>query len=146
MHLDQQTSAAVLAEFGALRSQVTGVRGAVLAAVDGLLLVSDAPSGVDPHDVAAMAATTVGLSRQVSRALRNGPFQECTTRATDGWFCVYGVGEEGVLAVLADTGLNLARMHLEARAVAGRLAAVMPLAQNPELPPRHESGLQTAHT
>lgn len=125
MYLDEETSAAMLAEMAALRDRVTGVLGCVLAGVDGLLVLNDAGPGLEPHDIAAMAAATVGISRQISFALRQGPFLECTVRSSNGYFAVYGVGERAVLAVRADDGLNVARLHLEARSAAPRLAEAL---------------------
>lgn len=125
MYLDEETGAAILADMAALRDRVTGVLGSVLAGVDGLLILNDAGPGIEPHDIAAMAAATVGLSRQLSFALRQGPFQECTVRGGNGYFAVYGVGERAVLAVRAGEGLNVARLHLEARAAAPRLAEAL---------------------
>lgn len=125
MYLDDETSRTLLKELAPLRDQVTGVLGCVLAGVDGLLLLNDAGPGIEPHDIAAMAAATVGLSRQFSLALHQGTFQECTVRNSEGYFAVYGVGEWAVLAVRATGGLNLARLHLEARVIASRLAVAL---------------------
>ncbi|WP_377569186.1 roadblock/LC7 domain-containing protein [Micromonospora sonneratiae] len=129
MYLDEESSRAMLAELAALRDRVSGVLGCVLAGVDGLLILNDAGPGIEPHDVAAMAAATVGLSRQFGRALHQGVFQECTVRSTQGHFAVYSVGEWAVLAVRATEGLNIARLHLEARAMASRLADALPTNQ-----------------
>lgn len=122
MFLDERTTAVILDEMTALRDRVSGVLGCVLAGVDGLLLVNDAGPTIEPHDIAAMAAATVGIGRQLSMALHQGPFQECLVRNGNGYFAVYGAGEYAVLAVRADNGLNVARLHLEARSLAPRLA------------------------
>ncbi|MGW0434694.1 roadblock/LC7 domain-containing protein [Micromonospora sp. NPDC003197] len=129
MYLDDESGRAIQAELAALRDHVAGVLGCVLAGVDGLLILNDAGPGIEPHDIAAMAAATVGLSRQFSRALDQGVFQECTVRSTQGHFAVYSVGEWAVLAVRATEGLNIARLHLEARAMAARIARTLETTQ-----------------
>lgn len=130
--LDKEIKGTVLAELAALRERVTGVLGCVIAGVDGLLLLNDIGPGPEPHDLAAMAAASFGVSRQVGLALHQGPFQECTVHSSRGYFAVYAIGETALLAVRADDGLNLARMHLEARSITPRIADALrryPVAQ-----------------
>ena len=116
---------AVRAEMAALRHQVTGVRGCVIAGVDGLLILHDTIAGPEPHDIAALAAGAHGISRTCGAALQQGTFQEVTIRNKGGYLAVYAVGELALLAVIGDSGLNIARLHLEARPVTGRLAALL---------------------
>ncbi|MFB6392507.1 roadblock/LC7 domain-containing protein [Polymorphospora lycopeni] len=109
-----------------LRIQIPGVRGCVLGGVDGLLIAHDLPAGdAEPHDLAALAATTFGLGRQVGLALRHGPFRESTVRGQHGYFAVYAVNDTALLAVLGEDAVNVARLHLHAPAVTERLAALL---------------------
>jgi len=116
---------AVRAELAALRHQVTGVRGCVIAGVDGLLILHDTENGPEPHDIAALAAGAHGISRTCGAALNQGTFQEVTIRNQGGYLAVYAVGELALLAVIGDSGLNIARLHLEARPVTSRLAGLL---------------------
>jgi len=116
---------AVRAELAALRHQVTGVRGCVIAGVDGLLILHDTVSGPEPHDIAALAAGAHGISRTCGAALQQGTFQEVTIRNHGGYLAVYAIGELALLAVIGDSGLNIARLHLEARPVTARLADLL---------------------
>jgi predicted regulator of Ras-like GTPase activity (Roadblock/LC7/MglB family) len=109
-------------ELAALRHAVTGVQGCVVAGVDGLLILHDTVSGGEPHDLAALAAGAHGISRTCGNALRQGGFHECTIRNQKGYMAVYAVGELALLAVVGDDGLNIARLHLEARQATARLA------------------------
>jgi predicted regulator of Ras-like GTPase activity (Roadblock/LC7/MglB family) len=112
-------------ELAALRHRVVGVTGCIVAGVDGLLILHDSRSAGEPHDVAAMAAAAHGISRTCGGALGQGQFQEVTIRNRDGCLVVYAVGELALLAVVGDGGVNVARLHLEARPVLGRLAALL---------------------
>ncbi|MFF5232531.1 roadblock/LC7 domain-containing protein [Dactylosporangium sp. NPDC000521] len=110
-----------------LRLRVPGVRGSVLAGVDGLLVTydlgaCDTGGGTDPHDAAALAATTLG--RQVALVLGQAPFRDATMRNDGGYFTVYAVDGGTLLAVLGSDGLSVARLHLEARPTCQRLAAL----------------------
>ncbi|HKT05001.1 MAG TPA: roadblock/LC7 domain-containing protein [Rugosimonospora sp.] len=129
----------IIQELRALRERVTGVQGCVIAGVDGLLLMWDTAGGQEPHDLAALAAAAVGVGRQAGLALRHGGFRETTIHSLRGYFTVYAVGESALLAVVGDDGMNVARLHLEARTVAPRLAAMLqatrpPQPELPELP------------
>jgi uncharacterized protein len=117
-----ETMDLVLAELARLRELVSGVQGCVIAGVDGLLVLHDLGNGPEPHDLAALAATTFGVGRQCGLALRHGPFRESTLRSTNGYFTVYAISDTALLAVLGDERLNVARLHLEARLVTAKLA------------------------
>ncbi|MFI5936482.1 roadblock/LC7 domain-containing protein [Actinoplanes sp. NPDC051494] len=123
---DQQYNA-VRAELAALRHQVTGVTGCVIAGVDGLLLLHDTMSTTEPHDLAALAAGAHGISRTCGSALDQGGFHECTIHNEKGYLVVYSVGDLALLAVLGDNRLNVARLHLEARLITSRLSALLAL-------------------
>ncbi|MEU4238670.1 roadblock/LC7 domain-containing protein [Actinoplanes sp. NPDC026619] len=116
---------AVRGEMAALRHQVAGVRGCVIAGVDGLLILHDTMTGVEPHDIAALAAGAFGLSRTTGAVLQQGGFSEVTIRSQNGYLAVYAVGELALLAVIGDSGSNIARLHLEARPVTQRLASML---------------------
>ena len=115
----------VLAELARLRELVGGVKGCVVAGVDGLLILHDLDKTPEPHDLAALAAATAGVGRQSGLALRHGPFRESTLRSHRGYFTVYAIGETTLLAVVGDERMNVARLHLEARLVIDRLAELI---------------------
>lgn len=127
-------------EIAALRQQVTGVQGSVVAGVDGLLILHDTMAGAEPHDLAALAAGAHGISRTCAGALNQGGFHECTIRNQQGYLAVYAAGELALLAVVGDDGLNIARLHLEARQVALRLAKMLEIKTVAEAHPFDSSG------
>jgi len=116
---------AVRAELTALRHQVTGVQGCVIAGVDGLLILHDTMSSAEPHDIAALAAGAHGISRTCGAALHQGGFHECTIHNQFGYLAIYAVGPLALLAVVGDDGLNIARLHLEARQATSRLIPLL---------------------
>jgi len=116
---------AVRGELAALRHQVTGVSGCVIAGVDGLLILHDTLTAAEPNDIAALAAGAHGISRTCGAALQQGAFSEVTIRNQGGYLAVYAVGDLALLAVIGDSGLNIARLHLEARPVTARLTVML---------------------
>lgn len=113
------------AELATLRDRVPGVRGCVLAGTDGMLIGHNLATGPEPLDLAALAATTYGLGRQCGVTLRQGSFQELTVHSEHGYFTVYAVNDNVLLAVLSDDQLNASWLHLEAQPVAERLADLL---------------------
>ncbi|HEX6968589.1 MAG TPA: roadblock/LC7 domain-containing protein, partial [Micromonosporaceae bacterium] len=93
--------ATVLGELRALRQRLAGVSGVVLATTDGMLLASDAP-GVDPDPIAALTATSIGLSQQFALSVGYGPVREATVRTAGGVIATFPAGDRALLAVLAD--------------------------------------------
>ncbi|MBO4210517.1 dynein regulation protein LC7 [Micromonospora echinofusca] len=123
--VDPSAHRAIRAELAGLRIEVPGVRGCVLGGVDGLLITHDLGPDIEPYDLAALAATTCGIGRQVGSRLGQGGFRETTTRNQHGYLSVYAVNGHALLAVVGDDAVNVARLHLYAPAVAARLAALL---------------------
>ncbi|MEV4724872.1 roadblock/LC7 domain-containing protein [Micromonospora humida] len=116
---------AISRELAELRHGIPGVQGCVLGGVDGLLITHNLQNEVDPNDLAALAATTFGLGRQVGMRLGQGDFQQSTVRNQGGYLSVYAVSEQALLAVIGTDTVNVARLHLNAPGVAGRIAALL---------------------
>ncbi|SCL22970.1 roadblock/LC7 domain-containing protein [Micromonospora inyonensis] len=117
--------AAIDTELAELRLQVPGVTGCVLGGVDGLLITHTMPDGSSPDDLAALAASTFGLGRQVGLSLGQGPFRQSTVRNATGYLSVYAVNGQALLAVVGEDTVNVARLHLHAPGVAERLADLL---------------------
>ncbi|MEV6706259.1 roadblock/LC7 domain-containing protein [Micromonospora wenchangensis] len=116
---------AISRELAELRHEIPGVHGCVLGGVDGLLITHNLQNEVDPNDLAALAATTFGLGRQVGMRLGQGDFQQSTVRNQGGYLSVYAVSEQALLAVIGTDSVNVARLHLHVPGVAGRIAALL---------------------
>ncbi|MFI0795509.1 roadblock/LC7 domain-containing protein [Micromonospora rubida] len=112
-------------ELAELRVQIPGVHGCVLGGVDGLMITHNLQTDVDPSDLAALAATTYGLGRQIGLRLGQGDFQQSTVRNALGYLSVYAVSAQALLAVVGGDAINVARLHLHAPSVAERLAALL---------------------
>jgi predicted regulator of Ras-like GTPase activity (Roadblock/LC7/MglB family) len=126
------TDAALLAELHRLRRAVPEMTGAVLAAVDGLLVASDLPTG-DPHHVAALSAASLGIAGRFAGLAGHGPVRESVVRGADGYVATYPAGAEAILTAIAGAGADLARLHAEARSAAQRLGALWDAARQPDV-------------
>lgn len=107
-----------------LREQVLGVSDTLVATADGLLVASDSDE-IHAESVAALAAAALGLARRTAGEVAIGGLREVVTRAQSGHLVVYAIGEQALLAVRGDEGLDLDGLHVNSRATVERLAALM---------------------
>jgi Uncharacterized distant relative of homeotic protein bithoraxoid len=115
---------AVLAELLALREQVAGVTETAVAAVDGLLVAADTEI-VRPEVISALAAAALGLGKRTGYETGLGDLREVVIRCSRGHVVVYSIRDEGLLVVVGDEGLDVARLHVVSRQAVERLAALL---------------------
>lgn len=116
-----EPSSAVLAELKALHDRVPRLTGTLLASVDGLLITHDLPPHIEPHGMAALAASQLALSYRLATTAHGGEFHEVVVDSTGGHVVIYAAGRAS-LTVLADAEVNVGRLHLESRPVARAIA------------------------
>jgi predicted regulator of Ras-like GTPase activity (Roadblock/LC7/MglB family) len=115
---------ALLAKMQTLQDNVTGITGTAVASRDGLLVRADA-SGVDPDNLAALAATWLALTQRMSREVGQGTLREAMTRSTGGYVAIYAIGASAVLVVIGDEGLDVARLNRESAATREAIEALL---------------------
>jgi predicted regulator of Ras-like GTPase activity (Roadblock/LC7/MglB family) len=93
---------------------VAGVRGVLLASVDGRPVAAVLPDH-DERSTAAIVAASLGLGSRLADLAGDGPLEEIVVRSASGYVVVYAVGDRGVLTVLTAQSTNLALLHLRAR-------------------------------
>jgi predicted regulator of Ras-like GTPase activity (Roadblock/LC7/MglB family) len=108
----------------ALQDNVTGITGTAVASRDGLIVRADT-SGVDPDNLAAIAATWLALTQRLAREVGQGALREATARSTGGYVAVYAVGASAVLVVIGDEGLDLPRLQRESSAARDAIEALL---------------------
>ena len=118
------TEDALLAEMRALQDNVPGITGTAVASRDGLIVRADT-GGVDPDNLAAIAATWLALTQRMSREVGQGTLREAMTRSTGGYVAVYAIGASAVLVVIGDEGLDVARLHRESTATREVIEALL---------------------
>ncbi|MFI5957981.1 roadblock/LC7 domain-containing protein [Cryptosporangium sp. NPDC051539] len=122
--VEREIEADVLAEIRGLRDRVRHVAGSLVATVDGRLVAHDT-HGIEPDGMAALSAAVLGLSQRLIENVGPGQFAETVTRGTHGYVATYAAGPRAVLTVVTGEETNIGRLHLEARQVAHRLAALL---------------------
>jgi len=99
---------------GTLESEVPSVIGTVIASQDGFV-ITDTLRGEDAEEIAAMVATTTGVSERMSSTLSAGEVEETSIKGTERSVFLYRAGEEAVLAVVAEADANVGMINLQAR-------------------------------
>jgi uncharacterized protein len=105
---------ALLAEMRALQEKVTGITGTAVASRDGLIVREDT-GGVDPDNLAALAATWLALAQRMSSEAGQGTLREAMTRSSGGSVTIYAIGGQAVLVIIGDEGLDTGRLHRESQ-------------------------------
>jgi uncharacterized protein len=118
------TEDALLALLRALRDRVVGITDTALASRDGLIITSDT-ADIDPDNLAALAAASLGLAQRMTVEAGKGTLREATTRGSGGCVAVYAVGTSALLVIVGDEGLDLARLHRESRPTVEAIEVVL---------------------
>ena len=100
------------------------IEGRVIASTDGFLIASTLDEK-DAERVAAMVATTVGVSRRMTRILNAGSLNETAIVGVDRHIRLYLVDDRGVLAVITKAESNTALINLSAREAVHEIADLM---------------------
>jgi len=115
---------ALLTQLQALRDTVTGITGTAVASRDGLIITEDT-GGVDPDNLAALAATALALAQRLAREAGQGTLREAVTRSSGGYVAIYAVGLTAVLVLIGDEGLDIAKLHRESRTAVDKIEALL---------------------
>jgi predicted regulator of Ras-like GTPase activity (Roadblock/LC7/MglB family) len=118
------TEDVLLAEMRALRDRVTGVTDSALASRDGLIIRSDT-ADLNPDNLAALAAASLGLAQRMAAEVGKGRLREAVVRSSGGYAAVYTVGTGALLVVVGDEGVDTVRLDREAQATAETIEAVL---------------------
>jgi predicted regulator of Ras-like GTPase activity (Roadblock/LC7/MglB family) len=114
----------LLDEMQALRERVMGITGTAVASRDGLIIREDT-GGVNPDNLAALAATALALAQRLAGEAGQGTLRESVTRSSGGYVALYAVGAAAVLVLIGDEGLDVARLHRESRAAVENIEALL---------------------
>ncbi|GAB1819957.1 roadblock/LC7 domain-containing protein [Herbidospora sp. RD11066] len=115
---------ALKAELHSLRERVSGVMESAVATVDGLVVGADTDS-ISPETVSALSAATLGLGKRFGYEVGLHELREVVIRCRGGYIVVYALGNIALLAILADEGLDVPRLHVESRPTVERLTNLL---------------------
>ena len=76
------------------------IQACAVVSIDGLLLASNFPAGLDEERVGALAAALVALGDRTGKELERGEMQEVFVRCSEGMVALTSAGSERVLIAL----------------------------------------------
>ena len=108
-----------------LQGNTPDVQASAVVSVDGLIMASSLPSGVEEDRVSAMSAAMLSLGGRIAGELGRGILDEVYIHGNDGYVILMASGGNAVLTVLAREQARLGLVLLEMRRAAHDLAKVV---------------------
>ncbi len=102
-----------------LQASAPDIEASAVVSVDGLIMASSLPPGVEEDRVSAMSAAMLSLGERIAGELGRGLLDEVYIHGDSGYVLLMSAGEEAVLTVLAREGVKLGLVLLEMRRAAG---------------------------
>jgi uncharacterized protein len=100
------------------------VEGSALVSVDGLVIASSLPVGMEEDRVSAMSAAMHSLGERIALELQRGTLDQVFIRGESGYVFLMSVGTEAVLTVLANKNARLGLLLLDMARTTEELAAL----------------------
>ncbi len=104
-----------------LQSTTPEIEASAVVSVDGLIMASSLPAGVEEDRVSAMSAAMLSLGERISTELGRGMLDQVYIRGKNGYVILMSVGEEAVLTTLVRENAKLGLIFLDMRRTADDL-------------------------
>ncbi len=105
-----------------LEDSISGrIEGTLVASGDGFV-VADTLYDEDADEIAAMVATTMGVSKRMLSVLGGGDVDQTGIQGEDRNVFLFRAGGEGVLAIVVPGEANVGMINLKAREAAEEIA------------------------
>ncbi|HFE66636.1 MAG TPA: hypothetical protein ENJ93_05170 [Chloroflexi bacterium] len=96
-----------------LQAGTPDIEASAVVSVDGLIMASSLPAGVDEDRISAMSAAMISLGDRIASELDRGVLTQVLIRGTDGIIVLRSIGEDAVLTVLARAQAKLGLVFLD---------------------------------
>ena len=108
-----------------LQVSTPDIESAAVVSVDGLIMASSLPAGVEEDRVSAMSAAMLSLGERIATELGRGMLDQVYIRGENGYVFLMSVGEEAVLTVLARQQAKLGLLFLDMKRTAQELSNIV---------------------
>jgi predicted regulator of Ras-like GTPase activity (Roadblock/LC7/MglB family) len=108
-----------------LQASTPSIEASAVVSVDGLIMASSLPAGVDEDRISAMSAAMLSLGERIASELERGQLDRVYISGSQGIIVLMAVGEEAVLTVLARSEAKLGLIFLDAKRAAVDLAKLL---------------------
>ena len=101
-----------------LQGKTPDIEASAVVSVDGLIMASSLPAGVEEDRVSAMSAAMLSLGERIAGELGRGGLDEVYIHGDEGYVLLMASGQDAVLTVLAREQAKLGLVLLEMRRAA----------------------------
>lgn len=104
-----------------LQTATSEIEASAVVSVDGLIMASALPAGVEEDRVSAMSAAMLSLGERISGELGRGGLDQVYVRGGSGYVILMSVGVDAVLTALVREDAKLGLIFLDMRRAADDL-------------------------
>ena len=104
-----------------LQSTTPEIEASAVVSVDGLIMASSLPAGVEEDRVSAMSAAMLSLGERIAGELGRGIIEQVYIKGKEGYVILMSVGEEAVLTTLVRERAKLGLIFLDMKRTADDL-------------------------
>jgi len=108
-----------------LQAGTPDIEASAVVSVDGLIMASSLPAGVDEDRISAMSAAMLSLGDRIATELSRGQLVQVYIRGSAGIIVLMAVGEDAVLTVLARSTAKLGLIFLDMSRAAEDLSRLL---------------------
>jgi uncharacterized protein len=108
-----------------LQGTTPDVEASAVVSVDGLIIASALPAGIEDDRVSAMSAAMLSLGERIASELGRGMLEQVYVKGAAGYVILMAVGEEAVLTTLVRQKAKLGLIFLDMRRSADDLAKLI---------------------
>ncbi len=108
-----------------LASGTPAVEASAVVSVDGLIMASALPVGIEEDRVSAMSAAMLALGERIATELGRGSIEQVYVRGNSGYVILMSIGEEAVLTALVREDAKLGLIFLDMKRAADDLTKLV---------------------
>lgn len=108
-----------------LNGATADIEASALISIDGLMIASAMPQGMDEDRVGAMSAALLSLGERSARELARGALERVLVQGEMGYVIMSAAGREAVLTVLAKPSAKLGLVFLDIKRAARALQQIL---------------------
>ncbi len=108
-----------------MQASTPDIEASAVVSVDGLIIASSLPAGVEEDRVSAMSAAMLSLGERIAGELGRGLLDQVYVKGERGYVLLMSVGQEAVLTVMARAQAKLGLLFLDMRRASEELARIV---------------------
>ncbi len=108
-----------------LQVSTPDIEASAIVSLDGLMMASSLPAGMEEDRVSAMSAAMLSLGERIAGELGRGYLDQVYIKGENGYVILTNVGEEAVLTVLARKQAKLGLIFLDMRRTVEKLEKIV---------------------